>query len=108
MKKQLKFRDHLISRILSGEKRTTWRLFDDKDLQVGDELDFLNWATKEKFGEATILSVRDTKLGLLEPEDMSPHFNTFEEMFEHYGKYYGPEVGSDTSLKIIAFDFRAV
>jgi len=108
MKKQLKFRDHLVPKILSGEKRSTWRLFDDKGLQVGDEVEFLNWKTKEKFGEAIILTMKETTLGALTSEEMTPHYRTFEEMFEHYGKYYGPEVGFDTPLKIITFDFKPV
>ena len=108
MKKQLKFREHLIPSILSGEKSSTWRLFDDKNLQVGDELEFLNWSTKEKFGDAVIVTIKETTLGQLEPADILPHYRTFEEMYEHYGKYYGPEVGPDTKLKIISFDFNSI
>lgn len=36
--KTLKFRDRLAQLVLSGEKYVTFRIFDDKDLQVGDEL----------------------------------------------------------------------
>ena len=107
MKKQLKFREHLIPSILSGEKSSTWRLFDDKNLQVGDELEFINWSTKAKFGDAAILDMKETTLGQLEPADMASKYNTLEEMYEHYRKYYGPEVGPDSPLKIIFFEFQA-
>ena len=37
--KVLKFREYLVPLVLSGEKDSTWRLFDDKDLSVGDEIE---------------------------------------------------------------------
>ncbi len=46
----VKFREHLVLKILSGEKTVTWRLFDDKDLQEGDRIELVNWNTGETFG----------------------------------------------------------
>ncbi len=105
MKKQIKFREHLIPFILSGEKDATWRLLDDKDLQVGDELEFLNWATKEKFAEGTILAVKETTLGKLIEKDFDGHekFESDKAMYRHYRELYGDKVGPDTPLKIIKF-----
>jgi hypothetical protein len=40
--KKLKFRHHLVKEIVTGSKTVTWRLFDDKDLQVGDELELID------------------------------------------------------------------
>jgi len=34
--KTVKFRPDLAQLIMDGKKTTTWRLFDDKDLQAGD------------------------------------------------------------------------
>ena len=34
--KLVKFRDYLVPLVLSGEKDSTWRLFDDKGLSEGD------------------------------------------------------------------------
>lgn len=45
--KTIKFRDYLVPLVLSGEKNSTWRLFDDKDIQVGDTVQLINWNTKE-------------------------------------------------------------
>ena len=39
--KTLKFKKVLSELILKGEKNTTWRLFDDKDLVAGDDITFL-------------------------------------------------------------------
>ena len=40
--KILKFKNELVSLISSGEKDSTWRLFDDKNLQEGDEVILVN------------------------------------------------------------------
>ncbi len=63
--KTLKFSPHLVNKILSGEKTSTWRLFDDKDLQVGDTLGFIDKETGELFGNAVVTSLRVKTLGTL-------------------------------------------
>ena len=40
--KTLKFEPELAEKILSGEKTTTWRLWDDKALKAGDSVEFIN------------------------------------------------------------------
>lgn len=52
--KTLKFTSHLSEKILKGDKTSTWRLFDDKDLKEEDELIFINKETNEEFGTAKI------------------------------------------------------
>ena len=52
--KVIKFKNSLVSSVLSGEKDSTWRLFDDKDLKEGDELSLVNKDTMEEFGKAVI------------------------------------------------------
>ena len=103
--KKVKSRNHLAEMILSGEKTTTWRLFDDKDLSVGDKIDLINWNTTEKFGEAEILEVLEKSLNELEDSDFMGHekFESTEQMYEIYKKYYGDEVTPETIVKIIRF-----
>lgn len=55
--KTLKFRRVLAQEILAGRNNATWRLFDDKDLKIGDKLELLIWETKEKFAQAEIINV---------------------------------------------------
>ena len=55
--KTLKFTSPLAKMILDGSKTTTWRLFDDKDLQSGDKLDLQNCETGEDFAKAEILEI---------------------------------------------------
>lgn len=71
--KTLKFADHLVPRVLSGEKDSTWRLFDDKDLTEGDNLVFINKDNGEQFGTAVILSTKEKKLKELEESDFEGH-----------------------------------
>ncbi len=106
--KTLKFTPELQAQILSGTKTTTWRLFDDKNLQESDELIFLNKENLERFGTAKITKLRVRTLGTLDDKDWEGHerFNSDEEMYTTFKKYYGDKVTPDTEVKIIYFDFK--
>lgn len=103
--KTLKFRPSLVETILSGEKTSTWRLFDDKDLQEEDIVEFLNWETGKKFADAKIEKITLSSLGNLTDKDWEGHerFENDEEMYKTYKSYYGKEVDSETELKILKF-----
>lgn len=103
--KTLKFREHLAKEILAGTKTATWRLFDDKDLQEGDEIELLYWETKEKFADAKIREVYEKKLNEVEENDFSGHekFASKQEMLETYRKYYGDRADWNSIVKIIKF-----
>jgi len=103
--KTLKFRPHLAKEIMEGRKTTTWRLFDDKVLQVGDQLTLQNWETSEDFAKAEVTEVREKTLGELQDYDFDGHekYNSQEEMLKHYKEYYGDKVNLDTIVKIIKF-----
>ncbi len=103
--KLLKFAPNLIPLILSGEKTSTWRLFDDKELKEGDVLDLLNKETLQKFVSVVIVKVREKKLGDVESSDFEGHekFESAEKMLETYKKYYGDMVSTHTVVKMIDF-----
>ena len=105
--KTLKFAPHLVEKILSGEKTATWRLFDDKDLQKGDELIFINKETEVQFGTATITSLKTRTLGSLTDDDWMGHekYSSDEEMYASYREYYGDKVDENSEVKILTFDF---
>ena len=107
-RKTIKFRPHLADMVLAGEKNVTWRIFDDKDLKEGDVVDFLKNDTKERFAEAELVKVYEKTLGALEDNDWEGHerFNSEEEMYETYKKYYGDRVNKDTVVKIIQFKLK--
>ena len=67
--KKLKFEHELAKLIIRGEKTSTWRLFDDKDLSVGDNVELIDKVEAEKpetwqpFGLATITKIVEKRLG---------------------------------------------
>lgn len=106
--KTLKFTSQLCQQILQGAKTSTWRLFDDKDLQETDLLTLLNKETLEPIGTATITKLYVKTLGTLEEADWEGHerFTSEEEMYATYRQYYGDQVTKDTEVKIISFQFK--
>lgn len=104
-RKTIKFRNHLADLVLKGEKNTTWRLFDDKDFQTGDAVDFINWETGQKFASAELIKVWEKTLGTLEDADWEGHerFTSEEEMYKTYKTYYGEKVDENSPVKIIQF-----
>lgn len=106
--KTLKFTPELCKLILSGDKTSTWRLFDDKDLTVGDDLEFVNKETGEVIALAVITSMKLKTLGTLTDEDWNGHerYSSEEEMYKAYREYYGDRVNSNSELKIIDFKFQ--
>lgn len=105
--KHLKFKDHLCKQIIDGSKTSTWRLFDDKGLHNGDELEFINKDTGETFGTAIVTSLYTKTLGTLHDQDWIGHekYASEEEMYATYRGYYGDAVGPDTEVKILSFTF---
>lgn len=106
--KILKFTPDLCQQILRGEKTATWRLYDEKDLQAGDEIQFVNKETGNSFGEGNILTVNVTTFKNLEAQDWVGHerYASEEEMYKTYRSYYGEKVGPDSEVKIITFRFQ--
>ncbi len=102
----LKFADNLVPLILSGEKTCTWRMFNEKDIHVGDEFSFMNKATGKEFATARIAAVKEKKFGEIGEEDFVGHerFERKEKMYEVYRKYYGDRVTAETVVKVISFN----
>ena len=103
--KTLKFKDFKSKWILEGIKTATMRLFDDKDLQVGDELELVNSDDGKVFSKAIITEITYKTLGEVDDIDLDGHekWNNKEEMVESLRKYYSNGVGLDTPVKIIRF-----
>lgn len=103
--KTLKFVQNLVPLVLSGEKTSTWRLYDDKDLKVGDELNLINRDSGEEFAKAIITSVKEKKLVDINDSDFVGHekFESKEIMISTYKMYYGEKVDENTIVKMINF-----
>ena len=102
--KTLKFSEPLPNLILSGEKTTTWRINDEKDIETGDKLSLCNNSGKE-FAKAEVISVKETVFGNLTKNDKETHekFSSGKEMLQKYSKYYRMNVTPKTKVKIIRF-----
>jgi len=103
--KRLKFMSYLVPLILSGEKTSTWRLFDDKDLQINDKLEFVNAETGEVFAQAKATKVIERPMGKLKEEEIEGHekYSNPAEMYEWFSDAYKTKVGPKTVVKIIWF-----
>lgn len=97
--KLVKFRDYLVPLVLSGQKNSTWRLFDDKDLSIGDDVELCEFGKDDSFATARITKVIEKPFGELKDDDKEGHetFSTDYEMYKTYSGYY------NTNVKIIWF-----
>jgi hypothetical protein len=102
--KRLKFSELLPVLILSGQKNTTWRINDDKNIEVGDTIS-LCYNDGREFAKAEVIQVKETTFENLTEEDKKGHekFSSDEEMYETYSRYYKMEVTPKTKVKIIKF-----
>lgn len=103
--KTIKFTPQLSELIKTGKKVTTFRLFDDKDLQVGDEFIM---ATRDgeqvtEFGTGVITEVILRTIDTLQPKDYEGH-EPVEDPIKYYKQFYGDRVQGDSEVKIIRFD----
>jgi hypothetical protein len=102
----LKFRPSLAALILAGTKTTTWRLFDEKDLKVGDVIDLINKETGEVFAQAVITKAYEKPLKDLDDADREGHeeFPSDAAMNEAFRAYYpGRDIGPATPVKVVRF-----
>jgi ribonuclease HI len=112
--KTLKFEHHLAEQIRSGERTATWRIYDDKQVAVNDEVVLIdkvepgNPESWVEIGTATVDRVIEKRLRDIHPGDYEGHepFQDIEDILTTYRKYYGPEVTVDTVVKIIHFTLK--
>lgn len=111
--KKLKLDHELAQLVVAGQKTSTWRLFDDKDLSVNDKVLLIDKVdpkqpnTWKAIGAATINGVTERRLADITEHDLSEGeaFTSREEMLATYRRYYGPNVTWQTPVKIIRFDY---
>lgn len=105
--KCLKFAEPLPGLILRGEKDTTWRVNDNKNLTQGDKIS-LQRTNRTEFARAKITAIKTTTFGELTKEDKHGHekFNSNEEMLQTYSCYYNENINMNTSLKVIKFKLK--
>lgn len=111
--KTLKLDHELAQKVLAETITSTWRVNDDKDLHVNDEValvdkveptDPASWQT---IGVAKINSITEKRIGEMSQTDMEKGetFPGLEEVLKRFRGFYGPQVGPETPVKIIRFSF---
>lgn len=109
--KALKFDHKFAGPIRDGNKTTTWRMFDDKDIAVNDVVDLIDKVdpakpqTWQSVGKARVDSVIEKRLGDMTAEDMQQddEFTSAEDMLVRFRKHYGAHVDMRTPIKVIQF-----
>ncbi len=110
--KKLKLDHALAELVTSGQVSSTWRLYDDKDLAVNDQVLLIDKVNPQKpntwktIGVATIDSMSERRLGGIENDELRTHgFQSRNDMLETYHLYYGSNVDLRTPVKMINFHF---
>lgn len=113
--KKLKLDHELAQMVQNGDKTSTWRLFDDKDLTVNDQVELVDKIIPDQpqtwkvIGIARINRIIEKRVGDIQPEDYEGHepHESPEARLKAYRAYYGDRVTWDTPVKMIHFDFTA-
>jgi len=106
--KKLKFAEPLPKLVLTGRKDTTWRVGDEKNITCGDRLSlcYSDGLNKEnEFAKAVVLWTKETTFENLTNEDYEGHekFNSENEMYNTYSKYYKMKITPQTKVKVVKF-----
>ncbi|OGM93205.1 hypothetical protein A2372_02255 [Candidatus Wolfebacteria bacterium RIFOXYB1_FULL_54_12] len=97
-KETFKFMPHLIPLVLSGEKNITYRL-EPKKVKVGDIVQLVNHASKERFALARITKVvKTTMKQVSETHEGHEKFKSRKEFYDTYSRYYDRKVADDTDM----------
>ena len=103
--KRLKFSPELVSKILSREKTSTWRVDDDKDLRMGDIVACMDASTGETFAMVQLTEVFSKPFHDLLTEDHAGHetYASDEERYAWFSAQYRKPVGPNTIVKVARF-----
>ena len=112
--KALKLTHDQAQETLEGKRQSTWRMYDDKEIHVGDNLELIdkvnpqNPSTWRPIGVATITEVHEKRLGSIATADYEDANEELvpDELLSQFQKFYGPQVTFDTPVKIIRFTFH--
>lgn len=111
--KKLKLEHRFAELIIQGKVKSTWRLFDDKDLSIGDEVELIDKVQSDRpgtwrtIGVAHINKIVEKRLGDVDQTDMDNHsrYDSPETAVKAFRRYYGDDVTAATPVKMIHFDF---
>lgn len=109
--KTLKLNHQEAQQILHG-KRTTWRLYDDKDLSVNDHVQLIdkvipdNPATWKNIGTAQVTKILQKQFGeITQREYEQEGYKKLQDMVDTYVNFHNREVIYTTPIKVVHFIF---
>jgi ribonuclease HI len=111
--KTLKFNHQMSQLIREGKKTVTWRVNDEKNISVDDEVWIVDKVDKKNpdtwlaIGTAKVTEVLSKHLGEIEGDELGGHerYASKQEMIDTFRDYYGPDINERTVVKIIHFVF---
>jgi ribonuclease HI len=111
--KTLKLNHTLAKAVKAGKVTVTWRLNDDKNISVNDELELIDKVDPirpdswQVIGKAKVNQVNQKRVSEVSDAELDASgTESREAMLSNYQQYYGNEVGPDSAVKIIHFDFE--
>lgn len=108
--KRIKFRASNVPLILDGSKTATWRMKDEKNLTIGDEVVFTHSDTLHDFANAVLTDVKTTSIRNFTEADAEGNidFPSKDEMLAWFRNQYGDDITLDTPLKVVRFKITEV
>lgn len=111
--KTLKLNHNLAKAVKTGEVTVTWRLNDDKNISVNDELEFIDKVdpmrpdTWRVIGKAKVDQVTQKRLNEVTDADLDARgTESRSAMLANYQQYYGSDAGPDSPVKVVHFSFE--
>lgn len=111
--KSLKFNHQRAELVRQGKITATWRVNDEKNLSVDDEVWIIDKVDKDDvntwqtIGTAKITEILAKHLGDIENDELGgeEEFSNKDALVKAFRKYYGPDINESTPVKVIHFDF---
>ncbi len=107
--KILKFAPEQIDKILSNEYTSTWRLADEKNIQVDDEIQLINSENGQSFANIIVDKITIKRISDINETDMVGHaqYETKDDILNSFRKYYGNNISFNSTVKIISFHLNS-
>lgn len=112
--KLLKVSHKIANLISTGRKNTTWRINDEKNISVDDDIGIVDKVNPkypdswQVIGTGKVAEVLQKRLADIKKGDLGAgeDFSSQPEMLRTFRKYYGRDVNELTPVKIITFSFE--
>lgn len=103
--KYLRFESKFIDKIISWEKKETWRLFDKFDIEVWDVVALVDGDNNKCVGFGKITHVDQKNIDSLVKEELLDHgYRDKKELILQFRKYYNRVINLNSEIKIIEFE----